>query len=157
MRIQFGATIKNRLGEDLLEFDQRNPEKPRKVTLGDVCCMVLDQQMQEDKNPKDKMRRGDLIEQISEADESLVPLNLLESDREMIKDRILRSNLSASVSRYAVRLLDTEAMEDKHASETGKRGSKAGNAQVQARTAAQREQQGSDSDGSAASHSDSLE
>lgn len=104
MKIQFGNYLKNRLGDDLEEMDQSG--KMKKISLGDICCAVLDQQIGgDDRDPKDKLRRWDLIRAITQADHSLVPLEMLESDFEMLKERILKSGFSASVCGSAVSLL----------------------------------------------------
>lgn len=116
MRIQFAAPIKNRHGEDVMEQDVRHdPPRLKKLSLGDICCAVLDATLTDDKDPKDKVRRWDLIQAITKADHSLTPLEVLESDISMIKDRLFKSNLSASICGCAVKLLSPALeMDEEH-------------------------------------------
>lgn len=109
MRIQFGAYIKNRFGEDFHEVDPRTGQLKR-ISLGDVCCAVLDAQMSNDSDAKDKVRRWELIKAITKAEKELRPLEVLDSDLETIKDRLLKSSFSASVCGCAMQLL-TAALE----------------------------------------------
>jgi hypothetical protein len=112
MKIQFAAFLKNRLGEDVQERDLTNPEKMKKISLADLCCALLDMQMPDDaSDPKGKVRRWELIQAITKAERDLAPLDLLDSDIEMLKDRFLKSAFSASVAGCAIKMLETPALE----------------------------------------------
>lgn len=104
MKIQFAVALKDRFGEPLREPDPRNLPQFRNVTLGDVCCAVLDMNLQGEE-PKEKVRRWELIREITKAEQSLQPLDMLESDVEMIRQRMFRSSFSATVCGGAVELL----------------------------------------------------
>ena len=146
MRVQFAQPLRGRRGNDIKEPAAGGGL--RSITLGDICYFVLDTQFEDDKESSQKLRRFELMVAITQAEDSLTPMTMLDSDLAMIKDRLLRSNLSASIVGCAHAMLSTPAleMEDDHASEARKGRRSTGDAQVQARGVTQREQQRPDSD-----------
>lgn len=106
MKIQFAIPLRDRFGKNIEQPILVPGQEPalKSVTLGDLCCMVLDVQQQSD-DAKLKVRRWELIQAITEAEKTFAPLEVLESDVEMMKDRILKSNFNASVCGSAVALL----------------------------------------------------
>lgn len=114
MKIQFAATIKDRNGEALKEVDEAKstvgkPPVMKVVTLGALVCAVLDTVFQDEANEglKPKLRRAELVDKISEAEASVTPFELLDADREMIKERIGKRNYPPTLTAQAVRLLET--------------------------------------------------
>ena len=107
MKIQFAAVLKDRRGNDILDEDKTG------LTLATVCAVVLDTIYQDEANEgyKPKLRRSELIERITQAEKTLMPLDLLDSDIEMLKERIGKRNLSPQVTAQAIRLLDTPGLE----------------------------------------------
>jgi hypothetical protein len=87
VKIDFSVVLKDWHGNNIEELDRAG--KPRPVTLGDMCCDVLDVHMQQDQGARKQiLRRFDLIRAITNAKE---PLEVLDSDAQMIKDRLLSS------------------------------------------------------------------
>jgi hypothetical protein len=84
VKVNFSVVLKDRHGNNIEELYRDG--KPQPVTLGDICCDVLDvpQQGQQE----EIIRRGKLIMAITNAKE---PLAVLDSDAQMIKDRVLSS------------------------------------------------------------------
>lgn len=110
MRIQFAAVIKDRNGEDVMDSVLKKP-----ITLAAICCGVLDITFQDEANEglKAKLRRAELMEKISEAEKTLQPLDLLDADREMLKERVAkRPDLSVSIVANVAKLLDAEVAKE---------------------------------------------
>lgn len=114
MKNQFAAPIKDRFGQELKDVDLERsvPGQPpimKPLTLGDICCNVLDMTFQDEANEglKPKLRRGELMEKITQAERTLTPLELLDADRELLKERIGKRGFSTTLTVQAVRLLDT--------------------------------------------------
>lgn len=110
--IQFAAPIKDRYGKtfQVQDHEMSEPGKPpamRPITLGAACCSVLDVVFEGEANEglRPKMRRVELIERIIEAENSSKPLDLLEADRDMLKERLAK-HYSPFFTVYAARLLD---------------------------------------------------
>jgi hypothetical protein len=115
MKIQFAAVIKDRHGREVSEPDQTKLEigkapvmKP--ITLADIACAALDAVFQDEAQEgiKPKLRRAELIDKITEAENSLLPLELLDADRDMIKERIAKRGYSVMLTVAALRLLDVD-------------------------------------------------
>jgi hypothetical protein len=108
MKIQFGAILKDRHGKDMAELDTTTqPPKVTFVTLGAVCCTVLDSAFQDEANEgtSPKMRRFEIMKRITEAEASLEPLELLDADVEMIKQRIGKRNFTVWMTGAAIAAL----------------------------------------------------
>lgn len=112
MKIQFAVVLKDRHGVDFTEPDPikstiGQPPVMKAISLGDICCAVLDVAFQDENTEglKPKLRRAELLEKISAADKSLTPLELLDADIEMLKERIGKRNFPPSMTLAAVRLL----------------------------------------------------
>jgi hypothetical protein len=115
MKIQFAATLKDRHGKEITEpniaaVEIGKPPQQKPITLADICCASLDavyqDEMQEGLKPK--IRRMELIEKITEAEKTLLPLELLDVDRDMIKERIAKRGYSVTWTVAAARLLDAD-------------------------------------------------
>lgn len=108
MKLQFAVTLKDRHGEDFTETDPKDKTKDRAITLGEVCCSVLDFAFQDEAQEglKPKLRRAEIIDKITVAEKAATPLELLDADVDMLKDRIGKRNFPASLTAAAARLLD---------------------------------------------------
>lgn len=115
MRLQFATVLKDRHGEDFTETDPKDKTKERPVTLGEVCVSVLDMVFQDESSEglKPKLRRAELVDKITAAEKSATPLELLEADVDMIKERIGKRNFPPSLTAAAARLLDAPKSEQK--------------------------------------------
>ncbi len=121
MKIQFATRVKDRFGNDIQEPDMQKPTEigqppsMKSITLGDICCSVLDAVFQDEANEglKPKLRRAELIAKITASEKSISPMEILDADREMIKERIGKRNYSVTMTASAVRLLDEAVEEDK--------------------------------------------
>lgn len=105
MKIQFAEKIKTRFGDDLREPDMRNPGAFKTITLADICCAALDANLFEG-DGKNKIRRWEMIQAITAAEREASLLELSESDVLMIKERLLQSAFSASITGCAIKLLE---------------------------------------------------
>lgn len=115
MKIQFAAVLKDRHGKEITEpniaaVEIGKPPQQKPITLGDLCCAALDavyqDEMQEGLKPK--LRRMEIIDRITEAEKTMAPLELLDADRDMIKERIAKRGYSVQWTISAVRLLDMD-------------------------------------------------
>jgi hypothetical protein len=77
MKIQFAANLKDRHGPELTEPDVAKsvvgqPMATKTISLGDICCAVLDQVFQDEATEglKPKLRRAELIDKITATEES---------------------------------------------------------------------------------------
>lgn len=117
MKIQFTSGLKDRLGQELKEVDpvKSTPGNTvlKPVTLGELAVGVLDSVFQDEATEglKPKLRRAELIDKITEAERTRIPLELLDADRDLIKDRLARRNYPTHMTVAAVKLMDTPALE----------------------------------------------
>jgi hypothetical protein len=116
MQIQFAAVPKDRLGEDFTEPDiaRKVPGQTpamKKITLGALCCAVLDMAFPDEQHEglKPKLRRAELMDKITAAENAAAPLDLLDADVDMLKERLAKRNFPTGLTVAAVRLLESPA------------------------------------------------
>jgi exoribonuclease II len=116
MKVSFDVILKDRRGTDFFEVDpvKSAPGQPpvtKPVTLGDVVVAVLDQVFQDEatEGVKPKLRRGELIDRVTAAEDKGEPLELLDADRDMLKERIAKRGMPVMLTVAALRALDAEA------------------------------------------------
>jgi hypothetical protein len=83
------------------------------LTLGEACELALDSALRTDDGEglKPKLRRGRLIEQISEAAAAMRQLAIEAEDIKLIKERISSTFAAASLVRHICLLLDPASKE----------------------------------------------
>jgi len=102
MKIQFGAILKDRRGKDMAELDAtQQPPAVTKITLAAISFAALDlADPNEGLGPK--LRRAEIMSKIAAAESSLEPLELLDADVALIKDRIGKCNFTTSLTAAAI-------------------------------------------------------
>lgn len=105
------TVLTNRLGEPFKERDPNavdgtNPM--RDVTLATILVHVLDLTFKGDEKQTaaEKLRHYELINIITEAEQTFRPAGLLVSDVEMLKDRVFQANFTTQLYGRTIETLD---------------------------------------------------
>jgi hypothetical protein len=110
MKIQFNQTFTTRAG---VEYKDQGATKG--MTLGELSVAVLDLTFEDETKEgfKPKLRRAELGDKIAEAEKANQPLELLNADRDMLKERIGKRNFPSHLTAQLVKALDAGVEEQK--------------------------------------------
>lgn len=109
MKLQFAVNLTDRHGHDITETDPKEKGREKPVSLGQLCCAVLDAPFESDRNEgiKEKMRKWDLMKKITDAEKELSPLDLPIEDITFLKERICKAPYPTTLAGAAMVALET--------------------------------------------------